>query len=821
MPVDITAAKLPAGAAYEIRDAQNYFGAPVAKGTYDGRPVNLVISGLRAAAAVGNVPAAPAHTAPTFAAFVVVPAATSTTPPTGSEPTIDFSAASTSLTADQSTTLSGSSTNASAVSIDQGVNLPVNLPGTSVALAWNPSQGTVTGYRVSYGTTSGQYTNTIGVGNTTSYTVANLLSGSTYYFAVQAYNTAGSGPYSSEVSVTLTSSLTVTTLTSNRMSPQPTGTTITFSATASGGTPPYQYKWWIVNGTTQTVGSNWSTNSSFAWTPTSASTSYTIRVWARNLSSTADAPDNPAATREMSFAITPPGGATNQAPTVNAGADQNITLPSSATLSATVADDGLPSGSLTRSWTRVSGPGTVTFSAATSATTSASFSTAGAYVLRLTVSDGALSTSDDVAVSVAPAGTTGGLIAHWRLDETIGTSATDATGSFPGTLANGAKWTPGKNMGGVRLDGVDDYIALPNFDVPGSAMTIAAWINSSSFPTSSDQRFVSKAIGTAEQDHYWMLSQTVSGQSRLRFRLKTNGTTTTLIASSGDLPLNTWYHATATYDGANMRLYLNGVAVGTIAKSGALTTSAAVPASIGRNPDGSNLMNGVIDDVRIYNRALTPAEISAIINGAPNLPPVVNAGPDRTVVLPGSATLSGTVTDDARPTPAAITLNWTKVSGPGTVTFSAPNAATTTASFSAAGTYVLRLTASDGALSAADELTVTVATAVVNKAPTVNSGADRSITLPSSTTLTATASDDGQPTPPGALTLTWTRVSGSGTVTFSAPKAATTNASFSAAGIYILRLTASDGALSTSDDVTVTVGSGLPRTGPRRALSPG
>ncbi len=79
VPVDITAAKLPAGAAYEIRDAQNYFGAPVAKGTYDGRPVNLVMSGLRAAAAVGNVPAAPSHTAPTFAVFVVVPAATSTT----------------------------------------------------------------------------------------------------------------------------------------------------------------------------------------------------------------------------------------------------------------------------------------------------------------------------------------------------------------------------------------------------------------------------------------------------------------------------------------------------------------------------------------------------------------------------------------------------------------------------------------------------------------------------------------------------------------------------------------------------------------------
>ena len=81
LPVDISAARLPAGAAYEIRDAQNYFGTPIAKGTYDGRPVNLVMSGLRTAPAVGNVPVAPAHTAPTFAAFVVVPAATPATPP--------------------------------------------------------------------------------------------------------------------------------------------------------------------------------------------------------------------------------------------------------------------------------------------------------------------------------------------------------------------------------------------------------------------------------------------------------------------------------------------------------------------------------------------------------------------------------------------------------------------------------------------------------------------------------------------------------------------------------------------------------------------
>ena len=137
--------------------------------------------------------------------------------------------------------------------------------------------------------------------------------------------------------------------------------------------------------------------------------------------------------------------------------------------------------------------------------------------------------------------------------------------------------------------------------------------------------------------------------------------------------------------------------------------------------------------------------------------------------------------------------------------FSAPAAAVTNASFSAAGTYVLRLTASDSVLSASDTVTVTVNAAATNAAPTVSAGPDRTITLPSAALLQGSASDDGKPSPPGTLTLRWTRVSGPGTVTFSAPAAEVTNASFSAAGTYVLRLTASDSVLSASDRVTVIV----------------
>ena len=124
VPIDISAAQLPIGAAFEIRDAQDYFGRPVASGTYDGRPVNLMMSGLRAVAPVGNVPVVPPHTAPTFAAFVVVPSAAVPTGPTGPttpDPVVTLSLSSPSIQLGQSATLSWSASNASTVTIDQGV----------------------------------------------------------------------------------------------------------------------------------------------------------------------------------------------------------------------------------------------------------------------------------------------------------------------------------------------------------------------------------------------------------------------------------------------------------------------------------------------------------------------------------------------------------------------------------------------------------------------------------------------------------------------------------------------------------------------------
>src|SRR5262249_23249201 len=152
------------------------------------------------------------------------------------------------------------------------------------------------------------------------------------------------------------------------------------------------------------------------------------------------------------------------APVVNAGSNQAITLPSTAALKGTASDDGLPAAStLKTTWSTVSGPGTVTFANASALSTTASFSTSGSYVLRLTASDGSQSSSGDVTITVNPGSTAGTLAAAYSFDEGSGTIASDASGTgLTGTLAGGAAWTAGKHGNAVSLDGLNAYVDLGN-----------------------------------------------------------------------------------------------------------------------------------------------------------------------------------------------------------------------------------------------------------------------------------------------------------------------------------------------------------------------
>ncbi len=212
----------------------------------------------------------------------------------------------------------------------------------------------------------------------------------------------------------------------------------------------------------------------------------------------------------------------------------------------------------------------------------------------------------------------------------------------------------------------------------------------------------------------------------------------------------------------------------------------------------SSFFGGVIDEVRIYNHALTNSEIQSL---AKNTAPTVEAGQNKATAS-GTIQLSGSVSDDGKPNPpGAVTQTWSKVSGPGTVTFN-PSATvlSPTATFSALGVYELKLTASDGQFSSSDTVTITYKE---NDAPSVQAPDDRYISS-DVTDLSCIVQDDGLPNPPAEVSLMWSKVSGPGVVTFT-PSADVPNptAHFSAEGIYMLQLTADDGEYQASDTMVV------------------
>jgi hypothetical protein len=185
-----------------------------------------------------------------------------------------------------------------------------------------------------------------------------------------------------------------------------------------------------------------------------------------------------------------------------------------------------------------------------------------------------------------------------------------------------------------------------------------------------------------------------------------------------------------------------------------------------------------------------------VINRAPR----ANAGIDKTVAVGNTVDLTGMSNDDGLPNPpAATTCTWGKISGPGSVTFADAAAFSTTATFSQTGTYMLNLTVSDSEFTGQDHCKI-----IVNSGPTVDAGSDQSIVADPNTAFTAslsgTVSDDGVP---AALTHTWSQISGPGTVTFTDANALETTATFSTAGTYVLRLTASDSAQSAYDECAI------------------
>jgi hypothetical protein len=258
-------------------------------------------------------------------------------------------------------------------------------------------------------------------------------------------------------------------------------------------------------------------------------------------------------------------------------------------------------------------------------------------------------TGQAICSGVCPAG----LVSYWPFNEGSGTTTADSKNGNDGTIQGGVSWTTGKIGNGLDFpgSGSDGYVdvgivdAFPNFidlgtfDVAGSDITILAWFKADDFGVN-DARIISKATGTAEDDHFWMLStRGVGGQGaapyRMRFRVDLGGSTVTLIDGSDpssssltdteptqiDLATNTWYFVAAVYDGSTMKIYLNGQLIANAAQAGTRETSTTAEVWMGDNPNTDfRPFDGIIDEVAVFDRALTQEEIEELYNNGVGSP---------------------------------------------------------------------------------------------------------------------------------------------------------------------------------------------------------
>jgi glucose/arabinose dehydrogenase len=202
-----------------------------------------------------------------------------------------------------------------------------------------------------------------------------------------------------------------------------------------------------------------------------------------------------------------------------------------------------------------------------------------------------------------------GLVAGYTFDAGSGLTLADVSGNGNnGTISGGTSWTTGKYGGALSFNGSTGRVSVPSSPSLGlsSAMTLMAWIQ----PTASQSGW--RTIMQRQSDAYFLNASNDSGPLRPSGG-GTFGGDTSWVTGTTASPVNAWTHVALTYDGATLRLYVNGTQVATGAASGAIQSSTN-PLWIGGNNPYGEYFQGLIDEARVYNRALSATDIQAAMN---------------------------------------------------------------------------------------------------------------------------------------------------------------------------------------------------------------
>jgi chitodextrinase len=242
-------------------------------------------------------------------------------------------------------------------------------------------------------------------------------------------------------------------------------------------------------------------------------------------------------------------------------------------------------------------------------------------------------------------------VAHYTFDD--GTAADVSSNGRNGTLQNGAT-IAGTNNKYLLLDGSNDRVDLGTWEISGNQMSISvwAWLDTNQ----NDQRIISKSTDTSNQN--WALFVRTQGDIGFRITPQGGGLNGIYTEANYTMPTGEWVHLVTTYDGSVRKIYANGIERVSGAFTGDIQTGTQRVVIGDNEPSGSRPWNGKIDDVRVYDRALTPNEIGELYLLVPE------GAPEPDTTPPTDPTLI-----DATATFDRAYISWTASLDESTVTY--------------------------------------------------------------------------------------------------------------------------------------------------------
>jgi len=225
-------------------------------------------------------------------------------------------------------------------------------------------------------------------------------------------------------------------------------------------------------------------------------------------------------------------------------------------------------------------------------------------------------------------------ISNWKFDENIGDIVYDTNNDNNGFLT-GTTWVTGVEGSGLEFNGTNSSIEIPGnetLDIEGTSITLEAWVKWNVPPDSANSwaNIIFKDSAISWGPHYQLQHST--GNSKFEFVISTINSDNAWIQSTTSPEQNVWYHIVGVYDGTQMHIYVNGVLENSKSVSGTLKNSGN-PCYIGSKSQTERFFNGVLDEISIYDIALSQEDIATRF----------------TQMVPSTSSSSDTETNDSIP----------------------------------------------------------------------------------------------------------------------------------------------------------------------------